>query len=248
MIFIQKNNQNNKDDFWIGFSDLMTGLMLVFIILSITFMTLSQKNQKQLEKFIEKIEQAKKEAEKAKKRLEELIKQAKKDKEKLEKMRKNIIVILSKQLASENIEVVYNAEKGTITIAQDILFLRKKSNLNNKGKKFIQVFSQILDEHIFHEKDYQKLIKYIHIEGYASREGSVEYNFQLSFERSKNVWLYMTSNKLKNQAIMKQKLNIVSRGEIEANQINIDTTNRKVIFRFEFYDTYNKIFKDLSAK
>ena len=38
MIFVRKQKKQVKNDFWIGFSDLMTGLMLVFIVLSLTFM------------------------------------------------------------------------------------------------------------------------------------------------------------------------------------------------------------------
>ena len=212
MIFINKNNKHNiRNDFWIGFSDLMTGLMLVFIILSLTFMAI------------------------AKEKLDEIAEQ-----------RKNIIVILSDALSSNDIEVEYNAEKGTVTIAQDILFEQKQSDLKPKGKDFIELFAHILDEKIFDNDDYKDLIKYIHIEGYASREGKVKYNFRLSFERAQSVWLDMTNKDLKNERIMKLKLNIVSRGEIEANQKVIDKNDRKVIFRFEFYDTYNKIFQGLS--
>jgi len=211
MIFVKKQNNNSKNDFWIGFSDLMTGLMLVFIILSLTFMAI------------------------AKQKLDEVAEQ-----------RKNIIVILSEKLASNDIQVEYNAEKGTVTIAQDILFKWKKPDLNVKGKEFIKLFAKILDNNIFNNTNYKDLIKYIHIEGYASKEGSIEHNFSLSFQRAKNVWIYMTSNKINNKEIMQQKLNIVSRGEIDANQNKIDARDRKVIFRFEFYDTYNELFKGLS--
>lgn len=47
---------------------------------------------------------------------------------------------------------------------------------------------------------------------------------------------------------MKEKLNIVSRGAIDANQALVDEKDRKVVFRFEFYDTYNKIFEGLSKQ
>ena len=211
MIFVKKQINNKKNDFWIGFSDLMTGLMLVFIILSLTFMAI------------------------AKQKLDEISEQ-----------RKNIIVILSEKLASNDIKVEYNSEKGTVTIAQDILFQWKKPDLNPEGKKFIKLFAKVLDDNIFSNKKYKDLIKYIHIEGYASKEGSVEHNFLLSFKRSENVWMYMTDNKLKYKKIMEQKLNIVSRGEIDANQNRVDKRDRKVIFRFEFYDTYNELFKGLS--
>jgi outer membrane protein OmpA-like peptidoglycan-associated protein len=211
MIFVQKHNKNKKDNFWIGFSDLMTGLMLVFIILSLTFMAI------------------------AKEKLDEI-----------QQQRKSVIVILSEKLASNNIKVEYDSEKGTVTIAQDILFIKRKADLNDKGKDFIRLFAKILDQNIFSVDDYRDLIKYIHIEGYASKEGSPEYNFLLSFQRAQNVWFYMTNKKLINRDIMKKKLNIVSRGEIEANQQYIDKNDRKVVFRFEFYDTYNKIFEGLS--
>jgi outer membrane protein OmpA-like peptidoglycan-associated protein len=211
MIFKKKQTINYKNDFWIGFSDLMTGLMLVFIVLSLTFMAIAK----------QKLDQ-------------------------IEKQRKNIIVILSKKLASNNIKVEYNAEKGTVTIAQNILFKQEKPDLNIQGKEFIQLFAKILDDNIFGNKNYKNLIKYIHIEGYASKEGSLEHNFYLSFKRAENVWLYMTNSGIKHKNIMKEKLNIVSRGEIDANQNKIDESDRKVVFRFEFYDTYNKLFKGLS--
>ena len=211
MIFVRKNKKDKKDNFWIGFSDLMTGLMLVFIILSLTFMAI------------------------AKEKLDEI-----------QQQRKSVIVILSEKLASNNIKVEYDSEKGTVTIAQDILFIKKKADLNSNGQDFIKLFARILDQNIFSIEEYKDLIKYIHIEGYASKEGSPEYNFLLSFKRAQNVWFYMTNKELKNTDIMKRKLNIVSRGEIEANQKFIDDSDRKVIFRFEFYDTYNKIFEGLS--
>ena len=242
----QKNTNSDKNDFWIGFSDLMSGLMLVFIVLAITFMVIALEDKKKVELSKEKIEKLLEESEKDRKKVEELIRQAKKDKDEIEKRKKSVIVVLSNQLALNNIKVEYDSEKGTVTIAQDILFAKKKSNLKEEGRTFIKLFASILDKNIFNNTEYKELIKYIHIEGYASNEGSLEYNFKLSFSRAKNVWLYMTEGKFLNQKIMKEKLNIVSRGEIEANQNFVDISDRKVIFRFEFYDTYTKIFEGLS--
>lgn len=232
MIFRLHKNNFHKNDFWIGFSDLMTGLMLVFIVLSLTFMAIAKI----------KID----ESDKAKIKMENLIKKIEKAKKELEKKQKNIIVVLSKQLSLNNIKVEYDEKKGTITIAQDILFERKKPDLNHEGKAFIKLFATVLDKNIFQNDSYRNLIKYIHIEGYASKEGSIEHNFKLSFQRAENVWLYMTNSEINNKRIMEQKLNIVSRGEIDAEQDFVNPSDRKVIFRFEFYDTYNKIFEGLS--
>lgn len=247
MIFInKKNNNTTKNDFWIGFSDLMTGLMLVFIILAITFMAISLKDKEEVMEAKDKIEKLLKQSEEDRIRMQKLIDEAEEARKELEEQRKNIIVILSEKLALHNIKFEYDSEKGTVTIAQDILFSRKKSTLKKKGKDFMKVFARILDTNIFSNKNYRNLIKYVHIEGYASREGSKEYNFKLSFQRAKNVWQYMTSSDIKYYWIMERKLNIVSRGEIEANQMYLDENDRKVIFRFEFYDTYDKIFEGLS--
>ncbi len=246
MIFVRKNNKNKKDNFWIGFSDLMTGLMLVFIILALTFMAIAKQRIYENEQAKIKVEKLLSESEKNRLKIEKLIEEIEKAKKELEKKQKNIIVILSNALSSNNIEVEYNAEKGTVTIAQDILFEKKQYDLKPQGKEFIRLFSSILDERIFSEKSYEKLIKYIHIEGYASKEGADSYNFRLSFYRAQSVWFDMTNKEIKNKNIMKRKLNIVSRGEIEANQNRDDEKDRKVVFRFEFYDTYNKLFEGLS--
>ena len=259
------NNQNNnkgQNDFWIGFSDLMTGLMLVFIVLALTFMAISKEKSEKSEKAKEKIEKLLLESESNKLKVETLLKDARKKNEELEKWKeklrqaqkelekkqKSIIVILSNALSSHNIEVEYNKEKGTVTIAQDILFEKKEYRLKPKGKEFISLFAHILDDQIFSKPSYQDLIKYIHIEGYASKEGTEKYNFQLSFERAQSVWFDMTNQYLEHKNIMREKLNIVSRGEIEANQYRNDANDRKVVFRFEFYDKYNKLFEGLSTK
>jgi len=261
MILKKKQQNNHKNDFWIGFSDLMTGLMLVFIVLSLTFMAISKLKMEETEKSRKKIEKLLKESEESKKQVEELLKKSELDrkkmqelikkveaaKENLEKRRKNIIVILSKKLASNNIKVEYNTDKGTVTIAQDILFEQKKPDLNKEGKNFIELFAKVLDENIFSKNEYKDLIKYVHIEGYASKEGSLEHNFDLSYQRAKNVWLYMTGYEIDYKSIMEKKLNIVSRGEIDANQQIVEPNDRKVVFRFEFYDDYSKLFKGLST-
>jgi len=259
------NNQNNnkgQNDFWIGFSDLMTGLMLVFIVLALTFMAISKKNIEKSEKAKERIEKLLEESKKNKSEVEKLLKDAQKKNEELEKWKeklrqaqkelekrqKSIIVILSNALSSYNIEVEYDKDKGTVTIAQDILFEKKEYRLKPEGKEFISLFAHILDDQIFSKPSYKDLIKYIHIEGYASKEGSEKYNFKLSFERAQSVWFDMINQPLEHKTIMRQKLNIVSRGEIEANQYRNDANDRKVVFRFEFYDKYSKLFEGLSPK
>jgi len=212
-MFKQSANKG-KNDFWIGFSDLMTGLMLVFIVLSLTFMAIA------------------------------------KDKlEKLQQLKSNIIIILSEKLSAKGIEVQYSEEKGTVTVSEKILFTIGKSELNKKGKNFIKIFSEVIDQEIFSNKEYENLIKYLHIEGYGSKSGSENRNFDLSFERAKNVWYEMVHNSnIQNEEMMRYRLNIVSKGEIEANQRIDLEADRKVVFRFEFYDLYNKVFKIFSKK
>jgi outer membrane protein OmpA-like peptidoglycan-associated protein len=211
-MFKKQSANKGKNDFWISFSDLMTGLMLVFIVLSLTFMAIIQKNM-----------------------------------EDMENNKKNIIIILQKALNAKGIDLKYNQEKGTVTISERILFTIGKSELNKKGKNFIRFFSEIIDQEIFNKKEYKNLIKYLHIEGYGSKSGSENRNFDLSFERAKNVWYEMVYNSnIQNKKIMRHKLDIISKGEIEANQRIDLEADRKVVFRFEFYDLYDKILKPMS--
>jgi len=236
MIYIKKNHQElEKNNFWIGFNNLIMGLILVFIVTSLVFIV---KAKEDVSEKTQKIEKLLKQANKDKKSIQELINKTKADKNKLAEQRKNIIMILLDRLRSHNIKFQYDSVNGTVSIAQDILFVKKQSNLNEEGKRFIKIFADIFDKNIFNNIEYKNLIKYIHIEGYASNEGSREVNFLLSFRRAKNVWFYMTKSNLDYKEVMEHKLNIVSRGEIEANQMRIEENDRKVIFRFEFYDTY----------
>jgi len=54
------------------------------------------------------------------------------------------------------------------------------------------------------------------------------------------------NSNIQNKDIMRHKLDIISKGEIEANQRIDLESDRKVVFRFEFYDLYDKILKPMS--
>jgi len=234
-IYNIENEENQKENsFWISLSDLMTGLMLVFIIISIVFIVIAKSNLSELEKKKTELEHKTAELEKKNKEIEELL-------EELSSRMKNVIIIFEKELNKNSINVKYNNDKGTIEISNSILFDFQSNEIKEDGKIFLKYFTTILDREVFSNKKYLDIVKYLHIEGYSSSSGNFEFNMELSQRRAFAIWKYINTLDLKNKNIMLKKLNLVGRGDIDADKIKDNKADRKVQFRFEFNDDYYQL-------
>ena len=182
-----KDNQESAEE-WMAISDLMSGLMLIFLLISISFMVQVQKDKDKV--VLEK------------QYLEKIIKENKAYKSKLEQISKEFASVESslnkafldefsqEELEKWNVEIL---KDNTIRFkSPDILFKKGKSDLN-------MIFHFVLEDFfpryikVLAHKDFINHIEEIRIEGHTSshwndsKRDSYKKNLKLSQERARNV-------------------------------------------------------------
>ena len=127
-------------------------------------------------------------------------------------------------------------ETGGVTIGDSILFDEGSAKLNPAGKQFLKEFIPIYSNVIFSDKLFDRQITRVVIEGHTSSGGSEQANMELSLRRALSVSDYIFSQQLnfKTKQPFKQKILASGRGEIDADQSQDNSSDRKVVFRFQF--------------
>ena len=185
----------NDDSEWMSISDMMSGLMLIFMFIAISFMIQVQDDKKSLEQ--------------SNNQLKILIQEAQKDKEKIENIAKTYYqdkIELNKALQDE-FQDDLGRWKAEITKNNIIIFHSPKV-LFKTGKSFIKnEFKHILDDFfpryikILSSNKYKNEIDEIRVEGHTSNDWTSKMNqsliylnnMKLSQNRANNVLSYCYS-------------------------------------------------------
>lgn len=127
-------------------------------------------------------------------------------------------------------------ETGGVTIGDSILFDEGSAKLKPAGKQFLKEFIPVYSNVIFSDKLFDRQITRVVIEGHTSSKGSDRDNMELSLGRALSVSDYIFSQQLNfdTKTQFKQKILTSGRGEIDANQSKDNSSDRKVVFRFQF--------------
>jgi outer membrane protein OmpA-like peptidoglycan-associated protein len=127
-------------------------------------------------------------------------------------------------------------ETGDVSIGDRILFDEGSAELKPEGKKFLKQFIPTYSNVIFLDSLFDRQITRVIIEGHTSSKGSEKENMELSLRRSLAVSDYILSNQFKfsTKERFKKKILASGRGEIDANQKIDNSSDRKVVFRFQF--------------
>ncbi|TAF55968.1 MAG: OmpA family protein [Oscillatoriales cyanobacterium] len=133
---------------------------------------------------------------------------------------------------------IFTVDPGTgdVSIRDRILFDNNSSVLKPEGKKFLQAFIPIYSQVLFANKQFEKQISRVVIEGHTSSAGSDPKNLELSLRRALAVSNYMFSDEVNfpKKAELQQKVLVSGRGELDANPTQNAAGDRKVVFRFQF--------------
>ena len=203
----------NSDNEWMSISDMMSGLMLIFMFIAISFMIQVQSDKEKLEINNNKLEalmiEAKKDKEKLEinnKELERLMKLAKQDKNKIKNIAKTYFKDkeeLNKALNKEFVDDLKRWE-AEITLDNTIVFNSPNVLFQNGKSQLKKDFKTILNDFfpryisVLSSKEYKNEIDEIRIEGHTSnswRKGlstDLVYlkNMKLSQTRANNVLAY----------------------------------------------------------
>ncbi|UYZ67715.1 OmpA family protein [Moraxella bovis] len=201
IIYDDEQFDNHEEDAttWIALADMMTGLMAIFLALSIAILVMQKNDQ--------------------------------------------IVIIkgVTEALQNKNIDIRFNAKTGDITLAENVAFGFGQATLTPEGKALLDRFIPVYAEAIFHDltPEQQDRINRLIVEGHTDSVGSYAQNMDLSTRRANAILLYVDSMpEFAHKQQLLQKMTAVGRGKNDAND-NPSDEDRKVLFRFDFKNTFS---------
>jgi outer membrane protein OmpA-like peptidoglycan-associated protein len=163
-------NRRSKDEaekpFWISFADLMTALMILFlVVMSVALLAVTQAEQKERE---------------ARERAEGTINDQERVEEERDRDIDQLLITLAKSVESEKcLGAKVDRERRIIDFGSQALFPHSKHQLDPKQEKHLrECVPEILA--IASNELGKKWIKRIVVEGYTSTRGTYLYNLNLS--------------------------------------------------------------------
>ncbi|WP_404427160.1 OmpA family protein [Ureibacillus chungkukjangi] len=160
---------SSSPNYWMSFADLMSALLMVFVLLLVVVVLDYREDLAEKEKQIEEITSVKSE----------------------------IIAALMKEFENSNIELEIDPDTGAIQLATNILYTFNSSEITQEGKGTLAQFvPKYLD--ILLQDKYRDEISTIIIEGHADNAGDYLYNLNLSQERAFSVLKVIYANDFPN--------------------------------------------------
>ncbi|MER2007807.1 MAG: OmpA family protein [Psychrobacillus sp.] len=153
-----RRKSSSSPNYWMSFADLMSALLMVFVLLLVVVVLDYREDLAEKEKQIEEITNVKSE----------------------------IIAALMQEFENSNINLEIDPNTGAIQLATNILYAYNSSEITIEGKGTLEQFvPKYLD--ILLQDKYRDEISSIIIEGHADNTGEYLYNLGLSQERAFSV-------------------------------------------------------------
>lgn len=240
--FKKKSSKTEATSYWISFSDLMSGTLIVFILLFI--FKLLDYQQTMAEK-------------------EELLRQSMAQKQQvIEQMtdtREAIVQNLQKQFEKQDMDIQVDPKTGAISLSESILFDFGKSDLKNEGKAVLQKFMPVYVKTLLQDDNIKQNIAQIIIEGHTDDESGLDtdasyiYNLKLSQDRAYSVSEYVLGNEMQYELKPELKKLITANGrsysapiQNEDGTVNHEKSRRvEIKFRLKEEETLQKIQDEL---
>ena len=213
----RKKSEEGGFNVWRSYSDMMAGVLLLFILIMCVTLFQAQKSYnesiKERDDKIALQEQytassQDEQLDKQKKLLAELAAQLKEQQASLDEktsllatqqkkidniigVKADVIEALQKEFSKNNVSVDIDAQTGALTLNANVLFDYDKSELTDEGKQELADILPIYCK-VLLQKDYKKYLAEIIIDGYTDTDGDYDYNLELSQKRSLAVAQYLT--------------------------------------------------------
>lgn len=209
-------NTSDGEGFSLSISDIMSALLLIFILL-LSSVLLEMTEQKEKNEYT----------------LSMVSEQ--------EKAKRSIISELSGELDEFDLEV--DAKTGIVRIKESLLFEYGKYDITERGEVFLKTFIPKYASILLNKKEIEEQIGNIIIEGHTDNIGSYNYNLNLSLMRAFSVANYIYSQEFEDfefSELFQKKLSANGRSYInplvENDSDEHRQQNRRVEFKFSFKD------------
>jgi outer membrane protein OmpA-like peptidoglycan-associated protein len=262
-VIVKRGNRSEAEKpFWISYADLMTALMVLFLVaMSVAMMTVTY-NAEDVERQKRELEQRnvqlKDEQEKLQNREAEL-RWANEQLEKLKKTQKELDDEAAAKARAQEIRQLLNAvelaaakhagikvdkDKHTIDFGDRARFEMRSNTLTSDQTKLLRAFVPAVLA-IAKDNLGRKWLKQVVVEGFASPEGDYLYNLNLSLERSQRVLCALLAAPSSNEVALKsdqleQIRDLFLVGGFSFNAVKFDEAtksydaSRRVELRLEF--------------
>ena len=203
----KKRRIEEGNGYWISFSDLMSGVLIIFMLLFIYKILDYQNNIESKEAMIES----------------------------LSSTRAQIITMLQEEFEKEDIDILIDPKTGAIRLSEAILFDYGRNELKEEGKSFLQKFIPIYVRILFSDEKIKSQVSQIIIEGHTDDSGDYIYNLKLSQERALSVVEYLIGDSLNYYYKNDLQYNLTANGRSFSELITNEdgTVNRNASRRVE---------------
>ncbi|MDO5337005.1 MAG: OmpA family protein [Eubacteriales bacterium] len=269
-----KGKNRRVHNVWRSYSDMMAGLLLLFILVMSIALFESQRSyeaelesKKEQEKLLEEVKEQAEEVEQQKKQLKEQTNQLEEQKKIMEEQQKKIdkiigikaelIAQLREEFAAHNLSVGIDEETGAITFDSNVLFAYDESILTEEGKSILSQMLPIYCKSLM-EDTYQSYLSQIIVDGFTDTKGDYEYNLKLSQDRAFAVAEYLLSIKdtfltPEQASVLESKLTANGRSKSnpildENGEVNMDASRRvEVKFRLKDEEMIKELHQIMSS-
>lgn len=159
------NNNRQDGQFWPSFTDLLTTILLCFILIFITMMVIKSLQIEEMKRTIDQIMG----------------------------VREGLIKELQDEFRDETYGIMIDEETGAIIFNAEILFAYDEAVLKEESFQFLDEFVPAYLDVLF-ESGYEDYIAEVIIEGHTDRDGSYLYNLKLAQDRAYHVADYVLSD------------------------------------------------------
>lgn len=226
-------SEEEETSYWLSYSDMMAGLLLVFVLI-ITFTMLQAKTQ-----YEEK--QAELEAKEALLgEQKEIMQQQQEQLDKVIGVKSDLIEALKTEFEGTELKVSVDEKTGAIAFDSNVLFDYNKDNIKQQGIDFLSEFLP----HYFSvllNPEFRGYVSEVIIEGHTDTNGSYLYNLDLSQKRALSVAAFCLSDSntfISNDDVLELREIVTANGRSFSSPIfdelgNVDMgASRRVEFKF----------------
>ena len=215
-------------NFWISYSDLLAGMLLVFALLLIVAMS-------NFASFNE--------------RKKQLLSEQETKLKSFRALQERLIGNLSEAMTDQNAQI--DIETGVLQIQSGILFGEGESGLrSDASQRLYQIFDAYIK--VILNDEFREFIKYIEIEGHTNSNGGYLYNLKLSQERALTIMRQLLDHASASDRQMLEKM-VVASGRAYSNLI-LDQQGREdliksrrieIKFRLKESELFDDIYREL---